>query len=62
MGHTITVNYLTTAECAELLRTPTSTLRFWRMKGEGPPWLKVGSRVLYRDVDVHTWAKRQIST
>ncbi len=60
MDRTVTVNYLTTAELSQLLKTPASTLRYWRTQGEGPPWLKVGNRILYRDVDVHAWAESRI--
>lgn len=44
--------YMTTAEVAELLRTPAETVRFWRHTGKGPKSFKVGRRVLYDRRDV----------
>ena len=38
---------LTESEVAELLRVSTRTLQNWRVRGGGPTFLKVGSRVLY---------------
>ncbi len=52
-------DYLTTAEVAELLRTPAETARFWRHVGKGPRWFKVGRRVLYRRSDVEAWIEQQ---
>ena len=46
---------LTTAEVAALLRTPESTLRYWRWQGTGPQGVKVGRRVLYRQDAVEAW-------
>ncbi|WP_369431794.1 helix-turn-helix domain-containing protein [Quadrisphaera setariae] len=40
---------------AEMLRTPESTVRYWRHIGAGPLWIKVGRRVIYRRDDVLTW-------
>lgn len=45
--------YLTTAEVAEMLRTPAETVRYWRhVGGKGPRSFKVGRRVLYAREDV----------
>jgi excisionase family DNA binding protein len=44
--------YLTTAELAELLRTPVETVRYWRHVCKGPESFKVGRRVLYAADDV----------
>jgi excisionase family DNA binding protein len=45
--------YLTTQEVAEILRTPSETVRYWRHIGKGPQSFKIGRRVLYdrRDVE-----------
>jgi excisionase family DNA binding protein len=48
-------NYLTTAEVAELLRTPAETVRFWRHVGKGPRSFKMGRRVLYAREDVEAF-------
>lgn len=51
--------YVTPEEASELLRRPTSTLAYWRHRGEGPPYAKIGRRVLYRRVDVMAWLADQ---
>jgi excisionase family DNA binding protein len=51
----MTTKYLTTAEVAELLRTPVETVRYWRHIGKGPASFKVGRRVLYAAEDVETY-------
>ena len=39
---------LTTAEVAQIMRSPVSTLRYWRHLGTGPHSLRVGRRVVYQ--------------
>ena len=34
------------------------TLRSWRYKGEGPPYIKVGRLIRYRLSDVEAWLER----
>ena len=36
-------------------RFSVSTLNIWRMKGRGPKYLKVGSKVLYQQKDADEW-------
>ena len=36
------------AEAAVHLGTPPATLQWWRHKGRGPKYLKVGRRIFYR--------------
>jgi len=50
--------YLTTAEVAELLRSPAETVRYWRHRGQGPKSFKVGRRVLYPVAEVRTWLQK----
>lgn len=47
--------YLTTAEVAAALRTPTETVRYWRHVGKGPKSFKLGRRVLYALEDVEAF-------
>jgi excisionase family DNA binding protein len=47
--------YLTTAEVAELLRTPTETVRYWNHVNRGPRSFKVGRRRLYAVEDVEAF-------
>jgi excisionase family DNA binding protein len=50
---------LTTQEVADRLRMPKATLRYWRHQGQGPKGVKLGNRVLYREVDVETFIAEQ---
>lgn len=51
----MTMTYMTTAELAELMRTTTNTIHYWRATGTGPKAIKVGKRVLYDRADVDEW-------
>lgn len=53
-----TPRFLSTDEAAEMLRIKTQTLRVWRWRGDGPRYLKAGSRVLYKLADVLTWLEQ----
>lgn len=48
-------NYLTAKEAAERLRNSTVTLARWRTKGGGPPFKKVGGKVLYALTDLEAF-------
>lgn len=50
--------YLRGGEAAELIGVSVRTLEKYRCTGGGPPFLKVGSRVLYLREDVETWLQR----
>jgi excisionase family DNA binding protein len=50
--------YLTTREAAALLRTSTDTLERMRARGDGPPWRRVGRRVLYPRVELLAYGGR----
>jgi DNA-binding transcriptional MerR regulator len=47
--------YYTTEDLANMFRTEVSTIRYWRQCGTGPPGVRFGRRVLYRQDDVDTW-------
>ena len=40
------------------------TLRGWRVRGNGPPFFKIGSSVRYRAEDIERWleGRRRMST
>ena len=38
------------------------TLENWRWRGDGPPFLKVGHKVLYRLEDIETYEKQSVRT
>jgi predicted DNA-binding transcriptional regulator AlpA len=46
---------VTTAEVAELVRVPASTVRYWRHINSGPKGFRVGRRVVYWLEDVEAW-------
>jgi hypothetical protein len=43
------------ADLGSLLGVDVRTLSTWRTRGEGPAFVKVGNRVLYREEDVTRW-------
>ena len=48
--------FLTPDETAKLLRTSVRSLERRRVEGNGPKFVKLGRRVLYRPDDVDDWA------
>lgn len=50
---------VTLDEAAELLRTPVSTLRYWRSTNTGPKSARIGRRVVYRRDDLDRWLDEQ---
>lgn len=48
---------ITEGEAADLLTLSVKTLRNWRLSGYGPPHLKVGRLVRYRQSDLKAWLK-----
>jgi predicted DNA-binding transcriptional regulator AlpA len=46
-------------EVSEITRTPVSTLRYWRHRGEGPKSFKLGRRVVYREDVVTSWIEER---
>jgi excisionase family DNA binding protein len=48
--------YLTEGQVAEMLRISRRTLQAWRLRGGGPPYVRVGPRMVrYRAGDVLHW-------
>lgn len=55
-GALVENEYITTSELARLTRTQPQTWRRKRWRGGGgPPFVKIGNRVLYRRSDVDRW-------
>ena len=56
---TETVKILNNEQTAALIGVTPATLRFWRCKGRGPRFVKLGhakqSGVAYVEADVHAW-------
>ena len=53
---------ITLTEIAEITRLSVSTLRYYRLRGEGPPTFKVGRRVVARERDVRAWLEERRAT
>lgn len=51
---------LTPAEVAQRLRTTTGTLANWRVKGEGPKFIKSGKKVLYPIAELVAYEQAQL--
>lgn len=49
--------YLTSKEVADRWRLSDQTLANWRHAGKGPPFIRVGSRVLYPYEGIQAWEK-----
>lgn len=55
--------YLSTKEAAEILRTTPGQLANLRLRGEGPPYIKLQRKCLYDVRDVEGWLEcRRIRT
>jgi len=53
---------LSQRQAADLLGLSERTLERWRVTGEGPPHVKLGRRVLYREGDLIEWVAARIRT
>jgi len=49
--------YLTSKELADRWRLSDQTLANWRYAGKGPPFIRVGARVLYPTEGIHAYEK-----
>lgn len=49
--------YLTSKELADRWRLADQTLANWRHAGKGPPFIRVGGRVLYPIEGIHAYEK-----
>jgi excisionase family DNA binding protein len=54
--------HLTTEELAERLGVSVTTVRTWRRDGLGPPYIRVGSVIRYRETEVDKWERAQLVT
>ena len=61
---TVECNYLNTREAARYVGLAASTLKRYRLSGEGPVFHRLGGRVRYRREDLDAWAaeRRRVST
>jgi hypothetical protein len=52
-------DFLTLPEVAEILRVPVNTLRWWRQRGDGPPFFKIGRHLVTTIGDLRAWIQVQ---
>ena len=50
---------LTTAQAAAILAISPKTLLNWRYERQGPPYIRVGSAIRYREADLLAWVDAQ---
>jgi excisionase family DNA binding protein len=48
---------LTPQEAADLLRVSMSWLAKARMRGDGPPYIRIGRSIRYSEAALHQWMK-----
>ena len=54
-GDAVALKYLTVDHIAALLQRSHRTLETWRRNGNGPPFIRIGRRVVYRRSDIEAW-------
>jgi len=52
--------YLSTERAAELLGVAPATLLKWRSRRRGPPFVKLGRRVVYSEGALRAWAEMHV--
>lgn len=58
----MSVTHLNQVELAARWKISPRTLERWRWTGEGPAFIKIGGRVVYRLEDVETYEHTQLRT
>lgn len=46
---------LATTDAAYYIGLAPATLKKWRVTGDGPPYVKIGTRIVYLVEDLHAW-------
>ncbi len=52
-------DFLTLSEVAAILRVPVNTLRWWRQRGTGPRFFKIGRHLVTTIGDLRVWVEEQ---
>jgi DNA-binding transcriptional MerR regulator len=60
IGAGVSTRHLNQRELAERLNISPRTLERWRWIGEGPPFLKIGGRCVYRLQDIERYEAKQL--
>jgi hypothetical protein len=58
----VLAGYMTIEELAAELDMAMITLATWRMRQKGPPYVKVGRKILYSRTTVKDWIASQVHT
>ena len=56
------IRHLNQTELAARWNISHRTLERWRWTGEGPPYIKIGGRVVYRQEDIEAYEAEQLRT
>lgn len=56
----MTPEVTTSKGAAEMMGIAVATLNTWRCRGGGPPYLKIGKRVIYRIEDVRAYMDARV--
>ena len=59
---TLWKNRIKPPEVAKLLKRTVKTLAYWRTKGLGPSYEKLGGKIYYNKQDIEEWIKQQYVT
>jgi hypothetical protein len=52
-------DFLTLSEVAAILRVPVNTLRWWRQRGTGPRFFRIGRHLVATIGDLRGWIEEQ---
>jgi hypothetical protein len=52
-------DFLTLTEVSAILRVPVNTLRWWRYRGDGPRFFKIGRHLVTTIGDLTSWIEDQ---
>lgn len=59
-GFVVVTDLLTTEEAADVLGVSPRTMEGWRVKDQGPKFLRIGGRLVrYRREDLAAWLKKE---
>ncbi len=58
-GEDLLVGWMTREQLAEFLGLSVITLRHWALERRGPPFARLGRRILYRRESVAAWMREQ---
>jgi predicted site-specific integrase-resolvase len=59
--HRARFGLMTEEELADMLDVKPHTLAVWRTEGKGPHSVRLAKSVFYREEDIHTWIKENLT-